>query len=521
MNAQQLKNSILQMAVQGKLVPQDPNDEPAFILVDSIRKQQKKLIQDKIIKKERYNPEIDYQEPLPEGWCYVKLGELTSIVTKQTGFDYSNNIKPNLSAVKLDGMIPMVQTKNFKGKSFSLDTDYYIPVSVAKKFPKILLDSKCLLLSIVGASIGNVGIYDLDNLAMMGGAICKVKLIDEALYEYLYYYFLSPLGQSEIKKNLKATAQGTITVQDVREIVVEMPPLSEQHRIVERLKEVLPLIDKYDVLESRLESVDVQFPQLLKKSILQQAVMGKLVPQDPNDEPASVLLNNIRAEKDALVKAGKLKKDKHVSIIYRRDNSHYEKVDGVERCIDDEIPFEIPANWLWTRFESGTIYTTDYVANGSFSSLRENVKTFKEPNFAIMIKTQDFANGFSYDLTYTDETSYRFLSKSELHGGELMLSNIGASIGKAFIIPVLERPMTLAPNSIVVKCINDTMTLFLKDLMLSFYGQQLLKDFTAGTAMPKFSKTQLRGILIPIPPEAEQKRILSKVEELFSMINAL
>jgi type I restriction enzyme S subunit len=185
--------------------------------------------------------------------------------------------------------------------------------------------------------------------------------------------------------------------------------------------------------------------------------------------------------------------------------------------ISDEIPFEIPESWEWVRFDNATLYSTDYVANGSFSSLRENVKTYKEPNYAIMVKTADFANGFSNNLTYTDKYGFDFLSKSELHGGELMLSNIGASIGKAFIIPKLDLPMTLAPNSIVVSCYTNT-TMYFYYLMLSGYGQDLLKQFTAGTAMPKFSKTQLRNALIPLPPLSEQHRIVAKIEELLPYI---
>ena len=263
--------------------------------------------------------------------------------------------------------------------------------------------------------------------------------------------------------------------------------------------------------------------QQLKNSILQMAVQGKLVPQDPSDEPASVLLQRIKAEKQELIKAGKIKKDKKSSEIFRGASRNLpyafcEQIGKEIRDISDEIPFEIPDSWEWCRLDSAVLLTTDYVANGSFATLRDNVKSYKEPNYAILVKTQDFSNNFTQDLTYTDKKGYDFLSKSELHGGELMLSNIGASIGKAFIIPKLDIPMTLAPNSIMVKCINSTMTFYIQYLIMSFYGQILLKSFTEGTAMPKFSKTQLRGALIPIPPLSEQERIVAKIEELLPYI---
>lgn len=239
----QTKSKILDLAIHGKLVPQDKADEPASKLVDRIKKEREKLIKNKIIKEERFFSAIEEKDPLPNNWTYVKIGDLTSVVTKQTGFDYSSTIKPNLSREKLDGMIPMVQTKNFSGKKFDLNTDYYIQKEIAQQFPKILLDSKCLLLSIVGASIGNIGVYSKTDLAMIGGAICKVKLLNEDLYDYLYYYLKSPTGQNLISKKIKSTAQGTITVQNVRELTIPLPPLNEQKRIVAKIEEIFTYLD--------------------------------------------------------------------------------------------------------------------------------------------------------------------------------------------------------------------------------------------------------------------------------------
>ena len=167
------------------------------------------------------------------------------------------------------------------------------------------------------------------------------------------------------------------------------------------------------------------------------------------------------------------------------------------------------------------MYSTDYVANGSFASLRENVKIYKDKNFALLVKTQDFSNNFSRDLTYIDERSYNFLEKSKLYGGELMMSNIGASIGKVFIIPNLNMPMSIAPNSIIIKFSDETITQYVYYLFSSPFGQDILKVFTAGTAMPKFSKTQLRECLIPIPPYQEQIRMIGKIKKLFNMIETL
>ena len=163
----------------------------------------------------------------------------------------------------------------------------------------------------------------------------------------------------------------------------------------------------------------------LRQKILDLAIRGKLVPQDPNDEPASVLLERIRAEKQQMVKDGKLKaKDiKNDTVIFKGDdNLHYEQfADGTVKCIEDEIPFELPDGWAWSRLEPIASLITDYVANGSFASLKANVRTYKEKNYALFVRTVDFANNFKGDLSYIDKESYDFLEKSKLYGGELML----------------------------------------------------------------------------------------------------
>ena len=179
----------------------------------------------------------------------------------------------------------------------------------------------------------------------------------------------------------------------------------------------------------------------------------------------------------------------------------------------------LPSGWASVLFSNFTLFTSDYVANGSFSSLKENVKFYKEKNCALLVKTQDFSNGFKSDLTYTDEHGYLFLSKCHLFGSEIIMSNIGASIGKVFIMPKLEIPCALAPNSILVKCYDDITTYFLKFYIMSNHGQNLLKSFTEGTAMPKFSKTQIRNAFIPVPPYYEQKKIVNKTKSLFTIIN--
>ena len=255
----------------------------------------------------------------------------------------------------------------------------------------------------------------------------------------------------------------------------------------------------------------------LRNSILQWAIQGKLVPQDPNDEPASVLLEKIRQEKECLIKEKKIKRDKNASIIYRgEDNSYYEKIlaTGEVKCIDEEVPFEIPVGWEWCRLNEVATSVTDFVASGSFASLRENVKYYSTKEYALLVRTKDLSCNFSKDLVYTDKHGYDFLSNSNLFGGELILPNIGASIGKVFIVPNLNMPMTLAPNSVMIRLDDECTKSWLYNVFSSPFGYDTLWSISSSTAQGKFNKTDFRKVLVPIPPIEEQNRIVTKIKEL-------
>ena len=263
----------------------------------------------------------------------------------------------------------------------------------------------------------------------------------------------------------------------------------------------------------------------LREKVLDLAIRGKLVPQDPNDEPASVLLERIRAQKLQMVKEGKLKaKDiKDDTIIFKGDdNCHYEKfADGTIKNIQEEIPFDLPDGWCWSRLVNVSSLVTDYVANGSFASLKENVRTYAEKNYALFVRTVDFAKNFKSDLSYIDKESYEFLEKSKLFGGELMLSNIGASIGKVFKVPYFDMPMSLAPNSIIIRFIDNITSDFFEYVFKSFVGQDYLQFLSGGAAMPKFNKTDLRAMIVPVPPIIEQEKIIKIIESSFSLITEI
>lgn len=521
MTGQQLKNSILQLAVQGKLVPQDPADEPASQLLARIREEKEQLIREKKIKREK-NPSQIFRGD--DGHFYERIGKNEPVcIDEELPFEIPETwewARFGTVLINRDAeRIPLSVNERLK-----LDKiyDYYGASGVIDKVDRFLFEKPLLLIGEDGANLLlrskpiafiATGKYWVNNHAHVLDAISYTIL------EYVAHY----INATNLAPYVTGTAQPKMNQQKMNSILLAIPPHSEQKRIIAKIEELLPYVERYEQSQNKLEKLNTTFPDQLKKSILQEAIQGKLMPQDPADEPASALLERIRAEKELLIKDGKIKREKNPSYIFRGEDGHfYERIGKNEPvCIDEELPFEIPECWEWTRLNEMTLFTTDYVANGSFASLRKNVKTYKEPNYAIMVKTQDFSTHFSRDLTYTDADGYFFLRKSQLHGGELMLSNIGASIGKAYIIPNLNQPMTLAPNSIIAKCSDETTTHFLRYTILSFYGQEILKRFTAGTAMPKFSKTQLRSILIPLPPLAEQQRIIDKIEQLDTYINQL
>ena len=197
-------------------------------------------------------------------------------------------------------------------------------------------------------------------------------------------------------------------------------------------------------------------------------------------------------------------------------SSYYEKIlaTGEVKCIDEEIPFEIPVGWEWCRLNEVATSVTDFVASGSFASLRENVKYYSTKEYALLVRTKDLSCNFSKDLVYTDKHGYDFLSNSNLFGGELILPNIGASIGKVFIVPNLNMPMTLAPNSVMIRLDDVCTKSWLYNVFSSPFGYDTLWSISSSTAQGKFNKTDFRKVLVPIPPIEEQNRIVTKIKEL-------
>ena len=337
MTAQQLKNAILQMAVQGKLVPQDPGDEPASVLLERIKAEKQELIKAGKIKKDKKSSEIfrGASRNLPYAFC-EQIGKEIRDISDEIPFD----IPDSWEWVRLGSICQLVDGEKIVGIQYNnLDARYMRGKGEAKVLDNgKYVDKGARLILVDGENSGEVFIAP-ENGYM--GSTFKILWITPSLFASYILHFIE-IHRMKLKNSKKGAAIPHLNKDLFFDLLLPLPPLAEQHHIVAKIEELLPYIERYGKAEEHLTALNTTFPEALKKSILQEAVQGKLVPQNPDDEPASVLLERIRAEKQALIKAGKIKRDKHESVIVTRDKIPYEIIDGKERCIADEVPFELP-----------------------------------------------------------------------------------------------------------------------------------------------------------------------------------
>ena len=511
MTAQQLKNSILQMAVQGKLVPQDPNDEPASVLLERIRAEKERLIKEKKIKREK-NPSVIFKgaDNLP----YEKIGDEVRALADEVPFDIPDSWEwvrlidvceyiqrgksPKYSPIK---KYPVIAQKCNQWSGFSIEKAQFIePDSLSSYGPERLLQDNDLMWNSTGlGTLGRMAIYKTVanpyELAVADSHVTIIRPLKQfVLPEYLYYYFANPTVQSVIEDQADGTTkQKELATSTIKAYLTPIPPLDEQRRILTKLSEVLPVVKSYGAVYDETAAMQEAFPERLKKSILQEAVQGKLVPQDPSDEPAEDLLERIRAEKQRLIKEGKIKKDKHESVIFRRDNSHYEKLDGVERCIDDELPFEIPENWCWCKI--GTIFTLQAGKNIQAAEIHENPFADSYPCYG--------GNGIRGYVASSNRTGdYPIIGRQGA-----LCGNINRATGEFYATEHAVCVETYSQISVAWAC------LFLTALNLNQYA--------TATAQPGLAVANINEVYIPLPPLAEQHRIVQRIEELLPLVKGL
>ena len=421
---------------------------------------------------------------IPDSWEWVRM---STVMTFYNGRAYK---KPELL---LQGKYPVLRVGNL----FTNNSWYYSDLELED-------DKYCDKNDLLYAWSASFGPFIWQgSKCIYHYHIWKINHSRLLLKEYLYYYLMA--DTVSIKQVGHGVSMLHVTKEGMEQRLIAIPPFAEQCQIVKKIKTLFPLIEQYDFTETKLTSLNESFPDLLKKSILQQAVMGKLIPQDENDEPASVLLERIRAEKQKLIAEGKIKKDKNESVIFRRDNSHYEKLNGIERCIDDEIPFKIPESWEWRRLENIAILQTGTTpSTACFEFFGKGIP---------FIKPADIDNN---SINYNNE-SLTLLGAEKgriIDNGSVLMVCIGGSIGKCFF-----TTETVCCNQQINTATPIIMNVeYLCYAMQSNYFQLSIKENAGGTATPIINKSVWGKQLIPIPPINEQRRIVNKLSKTIKLL---
>ena len=424
---------------------------------------------------------------IPETWEWVRCSSLGEIV-RGSGIKRTETVPSGMPCVRYG----------------ELYTSYSLSFTEAKSFIPVELDAECkhfsygdILMTLTGENKPDIAkaVAYLGNASIAAGGDLAYWTAHGMNPLYLVHVMSSPYVIAR-KVDL---ATGDIIVHisgdKIGSILIPIPPLAEQERIVQQIAELNSYVTEYGNKEAALSGLQTRFPEQLKKSILQMAVQGKLVPQNVADEPASLLLERIRTEKEALIKVGKIKRDKHESIIFRRDNSHYEKLDGIERCINDEIPFDIPDSWSWQRLPS-IAYSIS--AGGDKPAVFSKEKT---TDCLIPVYSNGEKNNGLFG--YTNEP--RITEKSITISGR---GTIGFSCVRTEPYVPIVRLISVIPSS-------DMDLYYLQYVFTSLFEEGV------GTSIQQLTVPMLITKLIPIPPIAEQKRIVQKVQELFSMLTML
>ena len=484
MNAQQLKNAILQEAIEGRLVPQDPNDEPASILLERIRKEKERLVKEGKLKKKdlEVKPISEDEIPfeIPESWEWCRIGDI---------FIHSSGKQQSSSNKKVGTLQKYITTSNLYWGRFDLDTlkemyfsDEELKTCSAQKGDLLVCEG--------GAGYGRSAIWDKDYEICLQNHVHRLRPVISGICGYVLYLIYL------LKESNRLVAVGTampgLSANRLKELLVPLPPLAEQKRIVAKIEELLPKVEKYGKAQDELNKLNEELPERLKKSILQEAIEGRLVPQDPSDEPASVSLQKIREEKQQLVKAGKLKKK-----------------DLIETPIsEDEIPFAIPDTWEWCRL--GEIST--------YANTKKKINAAKADPNLWGLDLEDIEKGGRLLCLKSVGERKAIGDKTCFSEGDILYSKLRPYLLKILIAP---KDGICTPEIVPFTCYGSICKDYIVSLLKSAYVDDYINSVTFGVKMPRVSTETMVTLVIPVPPLAEQKRIVAKIEQLLGEIDKL
>ena len=509
MNGKQLKNSILQWAIQGKLVPQDPNDEPASVLLERIRAEKARLVKEKKIKKDKnesiiYRGDdnsyyekfiatgevkcIDEEIPfeIPQGWEWERVGNIF-FVTKLAGFEYTKFFTKE--ALSASNPIPIVRAQNVRMGFFEENKNEAISELLSSQLERSALNKKCLLMTFIGAGIGDTCIFPAERKNHLAPNVAKIEPLDDSIsLDYAVFALMSPCGQRGVNAIKKSTAQPSLSMETIRKLLIPIPSLKEQKRISLKLSEALPLVEKYSKVQEEQNQLNAEIQYLLKKSILQEAIQGKLVPQIPEEGTAQKLLEQIQTEKKELVKEGKLNKSALTdSVIYKGDdNKYYERING--QVIEIELPFEYPNNWAILRLKDvcQLIDGEKKIGNG----ICLDVKYLRGKSSATIVEKGRFVlTGDNIILVDGENSGEVFFVPQDGY--------MGSTFKQLWLSTIMWKPYVLA--------------------FILFYKSEL-RNSKRGAAIPHLNKELFYNLPIGIPPLAEQKRIAQRINALFQLL---
>lgn len=489
MTAQDLKNSILQLAVQGKLVQQYPEDGTATDLLKHIAQKKSDLIKDRALKKEKPLPAVDANNlpfDVPENWVWIRLGDFCSIYN---GNSINAGEKAEKYSKKCDGH-SFIATKDVGfDHSINYENGVYIPLN-REDFRIAPVGS--VLLCMEGGSAGRkIGILEQD--VCFGNKLCCLAPF-VIFNKYLYYFLQSPAFFSAFT-DLMTGIIGGVGAAKIKSIAMPVPPLVEQERIVAKIEELLPLVSEYDGVEKRISALNTEFPDKLRKSILQQAVQGKLTERDPSDEPASELLKRIQMEKAKLIAEGKIKKEKQLPPI-----------------TEDDCPFEIPNEWEWVRLTD-----VGEVSRGRSKHRPRNDTILYRDGKYPLIQTGDVAR--SGGLITSCSASYNDvgLAQSRMWPNGTLCLTIAANIADVGILDF----DACFPDSVVGFSAFKPIASNKYFLYMLMAYKAILDSMATRSAQKNINLETIASLAYPLPPLAEQERIVARVEELLAACDML
>ena len=493
-----LRKKILDFAIEGKITERDDeaNTSELFMLI-----QQEKAYQLKngLLKKTKEFPQITQDKipgKFPEEWhvCYI---DDIAFVTKLAGFEYTKYIADNIQS---EG-IPLFKGKNVQHGELVLEFESYIPQSVSDELPRSQLKKKCLLTPYVG-TIGNIAIFESEFDAHLGSNVGKIELLNSEnekflLEEYVLYYLRSSYGFAELTKHRKATAQDSISIEAIRNVIIPIPSLKEQRAIVDKVDEILVQLEVLDELQQQYSS-DLE---VLKSKIIDAGIQGKLTEQLPEDGTAEELLKQIDDEKKKLIKEKKIK-----------------ATEALPEITEDEIPFEIPDNWKWVRLEGLTANISIPMADGPFgSNLKKEHYTENKEVRIIQLSNVGSEGWRNENVKYTTFAHLKTIERSAVNAGDIVIAKMMPA-GRAIIVPDIEKQFVLSSDCVKFVPHSCVLTSYLNYAINSEMFRKQVFGTITGVGRERTSLSKLKNFLIPVPPYAEQVRIVNKISDAMETV---